>query len=75
MVEDIGQLLRGLGWRLGEVALNPVGALPHGKRDRQMVKRGLPDQADELFGGIEAERVHGSVREAHGDPEGGGNFR
>jgi len=75
MPEDIVELLRGLGRSLGQVSLNTVGPVVNGQRHRQMVKRRLPDEANQVFRGIKAGRVHRRVEKIHGDSQDRRNFR
>lgn len=75
MTQDVFDLLRRLGRRLGEMPANPLGlgADRHGRG--QMIERSLPDELDQIFGGIEFRRMDGSMEEVHGHAFGQGHLR
>ena len=74
MPKDILDLWRAERRSVGQVVLNPFHPVRNGQHDRQMVKRVLPDQPNEVFGGVKAGGIDRRMEKVHGDPQGQGNF-
>lgn len=75
MPKDVGHLFGRLGRGLGQVSPDAFRPRPDVKVAWQVVERMLPDQVDQVLGGVEVRRVDRGVQEFHGDPLRHGGLR